>query len=587
VAEQLPGFEDYEIQERLGSGGMGEVYRAVYRKNGRAVALKVEGVRAHEDPEWRLRERFLREARILQGLHHENLPEFYAAGQLPDGRMYIAIELLVGRPLTVFSGAPLETLVPLFIQCARALQTIAEAGVVHRDVSPENFFVVEVGGHSVAKLIDFGLSKDASSFTEGLTRVGTFLGKPQYSSPEQAGQVSGVKEINWKSDLYSFGLSMHHLITGQVLFPGRTPMDQLQAREKDLPKESFKKIQPARLRKLLARMLKRNPAERPDSFDEIVVELLRVQAGLSAELASQMDRSARIRKARDKKTKVRSSKVALEETPTVRLPEGSGGSTEPSRTASPLSRIVPMVLALVIAVAAGIWILRGFSGRRSAVPVPVRTAPATPLPLPASAGSASASSLVPSPAPVEPASSSSPPAPAPVSSATAVSAAPAPAAPEAPQKPPAEAQPPPKAPLPRKAKRVPEQPPPPPVAIGDAAAAPAPPPSTPAPAPAPPRVARGELVGPGPGVTEPELAGEIRVKYPPAARGLRLSGEVVVLVEVDENGRVLEGRVVRGTTLDSVNQAVLDGIRETPFSPPTKDGVPVKMWTTVRFRINP
>ena len=94
-------------------------------------------------------------------------------------------------------------------------------------------------------------------------------------------------------------------------------------------------------------------------------------------------------------------------------------------------------------------------------------------------------------------------------------------------------------------------------------------------------------MGPGPGVIAPAVAAEIRVEYPASTRRLGITGEVVVLVEVDERGRVIEGRVLRGTRIESVDQAVLAAVRATPFIPPTKDGVPVKMWTTVRFALRP
>jgi serine/threonine-protein kinase len=166
----MPEVPGYEVQDRLGAGGMGEVYRARCRPDGRVVAIKIEGHKASQDPRAHMRARFLREALILRGLRHENLPQFYAVGEVPDGRVFIAMELLIGRTLSEFVGQDLETLIPLFIQCARALKVTSEAGVVHRDVSPDNFFVVEVGGRSVVKLIDFGISRDNAAIADGLTR---------------------------------------------------------------------------------------------------------------------------------------------------------------------------------------------------------------------------------------------------------------------------------------------------------------------------------------------------------------------------------------------------------------------------------
>jgi serine/threonine-protein kinase len=272
---------------------MGEVYRARGLPDGRVVALKIEGDKASQDPRARFRERFLREARILRDLQHENLPRFYAVGEVPDGRVFIAMELLVGRPLTRFANQDLDSLIPLFLQCARALKVTSEAGVVHRDVSPDNFFVVEVGGRSVVKLIDFGISRDASAIADGLTRAGTFLGKLKYCSPEQTGLFRGAGPIDWRTDLYSFGLTMHAVILGCLPFLGATSQQQFQARAVELPADAFAAVPSERLRRLLAKLLRRSPDDRPGSFDEVVAELLRVKAELAEEQASRFDASAR------------------------------------------------------------------------------------------------------------------------------------------------------------------------------------------------------------------------------------------------------------------------------------------------------
>lgn len=289
----LPEVPGYEVQDRLGAGGMGEVYRARCEPDGRMVALKIEGDKASQDPRARFRERFLREARILGGLQHENLPQFYAVGEAPDGRVFIAMEFLVGRPLTQFMNQDLDALIPLFVQCARALKATSEAGVVHRDVSPDNFFVVEVGGRSVVKLIDFGISRDASAMADGLTSTGTFLGKLRYCSPEQTGLFRGAGPIDWRTDLYSFGLTMYGLILGRLPFLGSKPQQQFQARATELPADVFAAVPSERLRRLLAKLLRRSPDDRPGSFDEVVAELLRVKAEVAEEQASRFDASAR------------------------------------------------------------------------------------------------------------------------------------------------------------------------------------------------------------------------------------------------------------------------------------------------------
>jgi serine/threonine-protein kinase len=318
---QLPKIPGYEVEKRLGSGGMGEVYKATELAEGRPVALKIEGEAVALDRESGLRERFQREARILQGLSHENLPRFYAAGELPDGRLYIAMELLVGRPLSRFARVKLEELVPLLVQAASALQVVSESGVVHRDVSPDNFFVVEVGGRSVVKLIDFGISRDVDSARDGLTRVGSFVGKPAYCSPEQTGLLPDAGPVDWRTDLYSFGLTLHFLLRGSVPFPQGNLVELLRARLKELPEQTFREIEDERLRRLVARLLRLDPEDRPESFEEVVAELLHVQADLTAAAAKRMEDSWKERR----KTAGRRGRIDV----------ASAASAGPARAAMP------------------------------------------------------------------------------------------------------------------------------------------------------------------------------------------------------------------------------------------------------------
>jgi len=304
---------------------MGDVYRATSTSDRRPVALKLEGAAVALDQDNGLRERFLREARILQGLDHENLPEFFEAGELPDGRLFIAMELLVGRPLSKLARTKPETLVPLLVQAASALQAVSEAGVVHRDVSPDNFFVVEVGGRSVVKLIDFGISRDIEAARDGLTRVGSFVGKPSYCSPEQTGLLPGSPAVDWRTDLYSFGLTIYFLVKGNLPFPPGTVLDLLRARLQQLPETAFDGIEGTRLRRLVARLLRLEPDDRPDSFEEVVTELLHVQADLAAETARRMEESWKHRR----KTTGRGRRSE---------PAGAAATTAAPRDAPPPSR---------------------------------------------------------------------------------------------------------------------------------------------------------------------------------------------------------------------------------------------------------
>jgi serine/threonine-protein kinase len=179
------------------------------------------------------------------------------------------MELLIGRTLSEFVGQDLETLIPLFIQCGRALKVTSEAGVVHRDVSPDNFFVVEVGGRSVVKLIDFGISRDNAAIADGLTRAGTFLGKLRYCSPEQTGLLRDLNTVDWRTDLYSFALTMYAVLEHRLPFQGETSQAQFQERAREIDPQVFAGLPSERLRRLLAKMLRQRPDDRPGSFDEV------------------------------------------------------------------------------------------------------------------------------------------------------------------------------------------------------------------------------------------------------------------------------------------------------------------------------
>jgi hypothetical protein len=250
------------------------------------------------------------------------------------------MELLVGRPLSKFAKAKLEELVPLLVQAASALRAVSEAGVVHRDVSPDNFFVVEVGGRSVVKLIDFGISRDLEAAQDGLTHVGAFVGKPSYCSPEQTGLLPEGSPVDWRTDLYSFGLTIYYLLCGKVPFPQGNVLELLRARLRELPEETFGVIEDERLRRLVIRLLRLNPEDRPESFEEVVAELLHIQADLAAAAAKRMEESWKERRktaGRGRRPEA-SADAASERTPPPKTPPPepeTGPAPTPGRASEP------------------------------------------------------------------------------------------------------------------------------------------------------------------------------------------------------------------------------------------------------------
>ena len=517
-----------------------------------------------------------------------------------------------------------------------------DLSLVHRDVSPQNVLISFEGD---IKLCDFGIAKAASKSSQ--TQAGALKGKLQYMSPEQA---SG-KALDRRSDLFSLGSVLYEMLTGEKLFAGEsdlTILDQVKNVKASAPSAKNPDV-PKRADTIVLKALAKNPEDRyqnasdlqrdlesvlytfspaPGSAD-VAIYLHHLQAEEKSSAAGSeraFDEAftpARPEPAAPVKSKKAKGTVVQRKTgtvPGVPVPPPAAPAAEASAPAEAAEGVkhdtksgvfgaysskrieaekkgrAPLVAGIGVAALVLVGVIVALTRKHPAAPpaaAPAATtsaAAATTSAAPTATTTAASSTLTEkqiedevkkqlaqkqkeldkaqaaqkkngTPAPTPPAAA----APSPTAAAASAIKPPVPM-PIAPE--PTAAQPTPIS-VPRRIE-----------------SAPAPPP--PAPAEPAAAVSRGDLVGPGPGVVEPELASRLSVNYPLAARQERVSGRVVILALVDENGNVQSAKVQAGVpSKTGVNQAIVDAVKKARFRPATKDGVPVKMYKAIPVDVNP
>ncbi|HZI66058.1 MAG TPA: TonB family protein [Thermoanaerobaculia bacterium] len=627
-------FGQYELLERIASGGMAEVFRA--RRTGvegfqKIVAIKKILPHIADNDEFITM--FADEAKLAAQLNHPNIVHIYDLGKIEAGGYFIAMEYVDGLDLrTILTSArdsdmPLP--VPLAVYVAGKVASALdyahrrkdargeELKIVHRDVSPQNILISHEGE---IKLCDFGIAKADRKVSK--TESGSLKGKLQYMSPEQA----WGKSIDLRSDLFSLGCVLHEMLTGERLFRGDSDMTVLElVRKADVgPPSRVNADVPAALDSVVAKALARDPEARYATGAEMLRDLETVlysytPAPGSADLAIYLNR---LREAQAP-AGARAGAVARAVTPAAPKPvapaaapppaspkeataaaaagdasapseAGVFGSFSPSRLEFEKGKRLPLYIGIAAVVVIG-GLLALFLGRKETPAAAETVAPpvATPLSV-----ASSLPPVEPVPTPAVRANSLDPkgieqevqrqlaakrdalqratPDARPTSGPTRrPTIAPVVVPTEAPVAEPEPTEPPPP----------PTAPPPEPTPVVVARAEPPPPP---APAPAEPVVSRGDLVGPGPGVVEPALVAPPQIRYPPMARQQKVAGRVVVLVLVNENGTVSDARVQKGLGGRSgIDSIVLEAVRGSRFRPATKNGVPVRMWRTVVVDVKP
>ncbi|HEX3764352.1 MAG TPA: protein kinase [Kofleriaceae bacterium] len=263
----------FVLLERIGAGGMGEVLAAFDDKLERKVAIKLVATRGSDE---RARQRLLREAQALARLSHPNVVTVYEAGTLPDGGLFIAMELVKGETLRAWQRRPGRTwreIAAIYAEAGRGLAAAHQTGIIHRDFKPDN---VLVGDDGRVRVADFGLAlatdaaapRDppppgaARASAPRLTAAGRFAGTPGYMAPEQ---LAGAA-VDARADQYSFCAALYEALVGQL--PDPLPDD---ARARGEPDPAH----PRWLRELVARGLGRDPGDRFTTMDALLAELTR------------------------------------------------------------------------------------------------------------------------------------------------------------------------------------------------------------------------------------------------------------------------------------------------------------------------
>jgi serine/threonine-protein kinase len=363
---------EYVIKERIGTGGMGIVYRAVQPLIGKQVAIKV--LKAEYAEAQAVVQRLLVEARVVNAIKHRGIIDIFGFGQLPDGRPYFVMELLHGLPLVTFirkqGRVGTSAAIAILDASLSALGAAHRENVIHRDLKPGNVFLVEESdGSRSVKLLDFGIAKVAQSQTIGpLTMSGHVLGTPEYMAPEQ---IRGER-VEPTADLYAVGVIAFQMLTGRRPFIG----EQLQVLFAQVEEEppapsSLVPDLPKKLESIVLRLLAKRPAQRFQSAEEVRKEL---DAFISKPKGSS-------EKETQASTTLVSSPVSLRTPPSIT--SSSISEQEPATLSPPPRRSKRWWLAAVVTAPLAVLIgMMGLNGRsREVSSLDGATAPhATPVP---------------------------------------------------------------------------------------------------------------------------------------------------------------------------------------------------------------
>lgn len=285
--------DKYQIIEKLGSGGMGLVYKAKHSLMKRMVAIKL--MLPQFAASATALKRFRQEAQAASHLNHPNILKVYDFGVTPQGLPYLVMDLLEGTnlsaELTVKNFLPIDRALNIFVQTCAALSHAHQKGVIHRDLKPGNIMMVEYDGqHDVVQIVDFGMAKiltDMDGDTEELTKTGEVFGSPMYMSPEQC----MGRELDARSDIYSLGCVMYRTLTGKPAVAGASAMECFNKHATAVP-ASFADVAPElmlppSLEAIVFKAMAKEIDDRYESMSELRDQLM-YELSLLSEISSSM-----------------------------------------------------------------------------------------------------------------------------------------------------------------------------------------------------------------------------------------------------------------------------------------------------------
>jgi len=268
----------YEIQQRVGEGGMGVVYKARQMSIDRVIALKMLNQQMQGDQTWV--QRFYNEAKACSRLQHPNTIRMFDFGQTQDGRLFMTMEFLDGQSLRdVLQRGPIapQRVVKILIQCCASLAEAHSIGIIHRDIKPDNVFLLNMAGSpDFVKLLDFSVAK----LLEGdrmKTQAGVVFGTPQYMSPEQGRGLP----LDARSDLYALGVLAFEMLTGNVPFNDDNPMTVIQMHLHGAIPPMPDSV-PYSVQAIVRRAMEKEPGRRYQSSGEMMQHCQQVFAELNA-----------------------------------------------------------------------------------------------------------------------------------------------------------------------------------------------------------------------------------------------------------------------------------------------------------------